>query len=78
MIWGYGYDKESRTVDMHIKTLRKKLGHKADIIKTIHGVGYKLIKDWYEKKSILFYYFFYVRIGAICKFIFDIFDRICA
>jgi two-component system alkaline phosphatase synthesis response regulator PhoP len=30
---------------MHIKTLRKKLGHKADIIKTIHGVGYKLIKD---------------------------------
>ena len=45
MIWGYGYDKESRTIDMHIKTLRKKLGYKADIIKTIHGVCYKLIKD---------------------------------
>ena len=45
MVWGYGYDKESRTVDMHIKTLRKKLGNKSDIIRTIHGVGYKLIKD---------------------------------
>ena len=45
MIWGYSYDKESRTIDMHIKTLRKKLGNMADIIRTIHGVGYKLIRD---------------------------------
>ena len=45
LIWGYSYDKESRTIDMHIKTLRKKLGDMADIIKTIYGVGYKLAKD---------------------------------
>lgn len=45
LIWGYDYDKESRTIDMHIKTLRKKLGDMADIIKTIHGVGYKLVRD---------------------------------
>ena len=45
MIWGYSYDKESRTIDMHIKTLRKKLGNMSDMIRTIHGVGYKLVRE---------------------------------
>ena len=43
MVWGYEFAGETRTVDMHIKTLRQKLeaaGCK-DIIKTVRGVGYK-------------------------------------
>ncbi len=40
-VWGDTYVGESRTIDMHIKTLRQKLGEGGDIIKTIRGVGYK-------------------------------------
>ncbi|MDR0943582.1 MAG: response regulator transcription factor [Ruminococcus sp.] len=40
-IWGYDYDGENRTVDMHIKTLRKKLGDSGNHIITIRNVGYK-------------------------------------
>ncbi len=41
-IWGYSFDGESRTVDVHIRTLRQKLGKAADLIETIRGVGYKI------------------------------------
>ena len=41
-VWGHDYTGESRTVDMHIKTLRQKLGKGADVIKTIRGIGYKV------------------------------------
>ena len=41
-VWGESYVGESRTVDMHIKTLRQKLGTMGDAIVTIRGVGYKL------------------------------------
>lgn len=41
-VWGYDYEGESRTVDMHIKTLRQKLGDKGNYIKTIRSVGYKI------------------------------------
>ncbi|MBQ7816229.1 MAG: response regulator transcription factor, partial [Oscillospiraceae bacterium] len=41
-VWGDSYVGESRTVDMHIKTLRQKLGTAGDSIVTIRGVGYKL------------------------------------
>jgi two-component system alkaline phosphatase synthesis response regulator PhoP len=40
-IWGYDYDGENRTVDMHIKTLRRKLGDSGSHIITIRNVGYK-------------------------------------
>jgi two-component system alkaline phosphatase synthesis response regulator PhoP len=40
-IWGYDYAGETRTVDMHIMSLRQKLGEGADIIKTVRNVGYK-------------------------------------
>ncbi len=42
-IWGFDFEGESRTVDMHIKTLRKKLSEAGagDVIKTIRSVGYK-------------------------------------
>jgi len=41
-IWGYDYEGESRTLDMHIKRLRQKLGSAGEYIKTVRNVGYKL------------------------------------
>lgn len=41
-VWGFDFEGESRTVDMHVKTLRKKLGECGDHIKTVRNVGYKL------------------------------------
>ncbi len=40
-IWSLDYDGENRTVDVHVRTLRQKLGDAGDIIKTIRGYGYK-------------------------------------
>lgn len=40
-IWGTDYEGESRTLDMHIKTLRKKLGDAGSHIKTVRNVGYQ-------------------------------------
>lgn len=44
-IWGTDYIGETRTVDMHIKTLRQKLGSSGSHIKTVIGVGYRLEKE---------------------------------
>ena len=41
-VWGFGFEGESRTVDMHIKTLRQKLGTPSAQIQTVRGVGYKI------------------------------------
>ena len=41
-VWGFDYEGESRTVDMHIKTLRQKLQENGECIKTIRNVGYKI------------------------------------
>lgn len=41
-IWGYDFNGETRTVDVHIRTLRQKLGEKGDIIETVRGVGYRI------------------------------------
>lgn len=41
-IWGYEFDGENRTVDVHIRTLRHKLGEAGDIIETVRGIGYKI------------------------------------
>jgi two-component system alkaline phosphatase synthesis response regulator PhoP len=41
-VWGYDFDGESRTVDVHIRTLRAKLGACADLIETVRGVGYRI------------------------------------
>ena len=41
-IWGYDFDGETRTVDVHIRTLRQKLGGKGEIIRTVRGVGYRV------------------------------------
>ncbi len=55
-VWGYSFCGESRTVDVHIRSLRKKLGVAGDMIETIRGVGYRLretpvVKDTAEGKQ---------------------------
>ena len=40
-VWNYDYFGDARTIDTHVKKLRKKLGDKGDYIKTIWGLGYK-------------------------------------
>ena len=41
-IWGYEFDGASRTVDVHIRTLRQKLGSAGNCIETVRGIGYKI------------------------------------
>lgn len=41
-VWGFDFEGESRTVDMHIKLLRQKLGNAGECIRTVRGVGYKI------------------------------------
>ncbi len=41
-IWGYEFDGENRTVDVHIRSLRTKLGECGNMIETIRGFGYKI------------------------------------
>jgi len=44
-VWGYDYLGETRTVDVHVRRLRRKLGEKARVIETVTGAGYKLVAD---------------------------------
>lgn len=48
-IWGYAFDGESRTVDVHIRSLRQKLGECGRLIETVRGIGYKLGESEHEK-----------------------------
>lgn len=41
-IWGYDFDGETRTVDVHIRTLRQKLGACGELVETVRGVGYRI------------------------------------
>lgn len=41
-VWGSEFDGENRTVDVHIRTLRSKLGAAGEYIKTVRGLGYKI------------------------------------
>ena len=44
-LWGLDYDGETRTVDVHVRTLRAKLGACAAYVQTVRGVGYRLEAD---------------------------------
>lgn len=44
-VWGSGMDRENRTLDVHIRTLRAKLGDAGSCIETVRGVGYKIGGD---------------------------------
>lgn len=41
-VWGSPFEMESRTIDMHIMSLRQKLGSAGSLIRTVRGVGYRL------------------------------------
>lgn len=41
-VWGYDFDGETRTVDVHVRTLRQKLGDAGNVVETIRGVGYRI------------------------------------
>ncbi|MDR1367269.1 MAG: response regulator transcription factor, partial [Candidatus Accumulibacter sp.] len=41
-VWGYDFDGETRTVDVHIRTLRAKLGACRRFIQTVRGIGYRM------------------------------------
>ncbi|MCC8181827.1 MAG: response regulator transcription factor [Clostridiales bacterium] len=41
-VWGYTYQGESRTVDVHVRTLRQKLGQAGELIETVRGIGYRI------------------------------------
>lgn len=44
-VWGYDYFGDERTVDTHVKRLRKKIGEEGNRIKTIRGLGYRMVVD---------------------------------
>ena len=41
-IWGIDFEGETRTVDVHIRTLRQKLGQSSRVIETVRNVGYRV------------------------------------
>jgi two-component system alkaline phosphatase synthesis response regulator PhoP len=41
-VWGWDFDGGSRTVDVHVQTIRSKLGQHSDMIQTVRGVGYRM------------------------------------
>lgn len=43
-IWDYNYEGETRTVDVHVRSLRQKLGDGAGVIETVRGVGYRAVE----------------------------------
>jgi len=49
-VWGFAYPGETRTVDVHVKQLRDKLGAASAKIETVWGVGYKLVRTTEEAK----------------------------
>lgn len=44
-IWGLGSERENRTLDVHIRTLRSKLGTAGQLIQTVRGIGYRLLEE---------------------------------
>jgi DNA-binding response OmpR family regulator len=42
-LWGFSYDGDSRVVDVHVFKLREKIDPKAEWIKTVRGIGYKIV-----------------------------------
>ena len=44
-VWGYAFQGESRTLDVHIRTLRQKLGQSGEEIETVRGVGYRIRRE---------------------------------
>lgn len=47
-VWGYAFQGESRTVDVHVRTLRQKLGSAGEWVETVRGVGYRIRRRDHE------------------------------
>ena len=47
-VWGYSFDGENRTVDVHIRSLRQKLKNAGSLIETVRGIGYKIAEERHE------------------------------
>ena len=43
-VWGYEFEGETRTVDVHVRSLRQKLGEAGNMVETVRGVGYRIDK----------------------------------
>ena len=43
-VWGYDYEGGTRTVDVHVQTLRTKLGNSGRFVETVRGVGYRFVE----------------------------------
>lgn len=41
-VWGYDFDGETRTVDVHVRSLRQKMGNAGEMLETVRGVGYRI------------------------------------
>lgn len=50
-VWGTDFEGESRTLDMHIRTLRRKLGEAGSMIRTVRNVGYLLSEGMEREKE---------------------------
>jgi len=61
LVWGMDFLGESRTVDVNVGTLRTKLGKQGELIETVRGVGYKMVrvneKKEYLNQFLLFLYY---------------------
>jgi two-component system alkaline phosphatase synthesis response regulator PhoP len=44
-VWGHDYTGDSRTIDVHVRRLRHKIGDLHPVIETVTGSGYKLVKS---------------------------------
>ena len=44
-VWGYSFEGYARTVDTHVRRLRRKLGNSADVVETVRGIGYRARED---------------------------------
>lgn len=44
-VWGYDFDGETRTVDVHMRSLRQKLGTAGALVETVRGVGYRIRQE---------------------------------
>ena len=51
-VWGYDFDGETRTVDVHVRTLRQKLGECGELIETVRGVGYRTDGDYKTREDL--------------------------
>ncbi len=64
-VWGYDFDGESRTVDVHIRTLRQKLGAAGDCIETVRGIGYRIRKQKLKKIAPKAYFLIFYKMSVM-------------